>query len=84
MVTINQMGAVALALVVAVIVTSIGAQILGQISTTQTANSYEKNVTTKGQDALKNLGDWLPTIGLIVAAVVVIGIIVGAFAKRGM
>jgi multisubunit Na+/H+ antiporter MnhB subunit len=82
MVTINQIGAVALALVVGVIVTSIGAQILGQIKATQTANTYEANVTGYGQSGLNALGQWFPTIGLIVAATIVIGIIVSAFAGK--
>jgi len=60
---------------VAVIVAAIVAQILGTIRSTQTANSYEYNVSTKGLDAVKNIGDWFPTIGIVIAAAVVIGLV---------
>lgn len=35
----------------------------------------EYNITEKGQDAMKSVGDWLPTIGVVMSAAVVLGII---------
>ena len=61
---------------------SMGAEVLGEIRTDQTANSYERNASTNGLDALNELSDWLPTIALIVAAAVIIGIIVVYLARR--
>ena len=40
------------------------------------------NITEKGQEGLESLGDWLPTIALVVAAVIVIGTIMGFLAKK--
>ena len=59
-----------------------GAEVLGEIRDDQTANSYERNATTEGLDALDELASWLPTIALIVAAAVIIGIIVVYLARR--
>ena len=84
--TLNALTASALAIVVLVIVVAIGAQILGQIQTTQTVNSTEYNITGKGKDALKTYADWFSTIVVIIIAVVIIGLIIGAFAftqRRG-
>jgi len=43
------------------------------VSYVQYNNEY--NITEKGQEGLKNLGDWFPTIGIVMAATVVIGLI---------
>ena len=40
---------------------------------------YAENTTGNGLGALETLSSWLPTIGVIVAAAVVIGIIVAYF-----
>ena len=42
-------------------------------------SGYAENVTSQGTSALGTLSSWLPTIGVIVAAAVVIGIIVAYF-----
>ena len=42
-------------------------------------NSYAYNSSGSGLEAINTLADWLPTIGVIVAASVVIGIIVAYF-----
>lgn len=71
----------AILMVVSAIVISVGADILQEIRTGQTANEYDYNVSSQGLEAMEELGDWLPTIALIVAAVIVIGIIVFYFAR---
>lgn len=83
--TLNSLTGSALALVVLVIVVAIGAQILGEIQDTQTVNSTEYNVTGDGMSALADYADWFSTIVTIIIAVVIIGLIIGAFAttRRG-
>jgi len=53
-------GSLALAFVVCAIVISLGAEILGQVRTEQTADTYEYNVTTEGLEGMETFGDWLP------------------------
>lgn len=73
--TVGDLKVLILLLAVSVIVGAIAAQILGTIRETQTSGTYEYNVSTKGLDALKNIGDWFPTIGIVIAAAVVIGLV---------
>jgi len=79
--TLRDLAPAAIMLVVAAIVTTVGADILQEIRNDQTADDYDYNVTTKGLEAMAELGDWLPTIALIVAAVIVIGVIVVYFGR---
>jgi len=79
---LRHLAGAAILLVVAGIVTSIGAEIVSNIRDDQDSNSYERNISTDALDALDNLGEWLPTIGLVVAATIVIGIIVRYFAGK--
>lgn len=69
----------AIMLVVASIVISVGADIVDTVQDDQTANSYAYNVSSGGLEGLEAVGDWLPTIGLVTAAVIVIGVIVKYF-----
>lgn len=78
-ITLGQFGSLALAFVVAAIVISLGAEILSQVRSTQTATTYEYNVTTEGLEGAETFGEWLPTIAVVVAAAVVIGVIVNYF-----
>ena len=80
--TVSDLLPLAVAFVVVAIAISMGAEVLGEIRTGQTSNSYERNATTEGLDALNELSGWLPTIALIVAAAVIIGIIVVYLARR--
>jgi len=80
--TVSDLLPLAVAFVVVAIAISMGAEVLGEIQSGQTANSYERNATTDGLDALNELSSWLPTIALIVAAAVIIGIIVVYLARR--
>ncbi len=77
--TLSQFGGLALAFVVVSIILSMGGEILTQIFDTQTALSYAANITQQGIDGVVVFGDWLPTIAVVVAAAVVIGIIVHYF-----
>ena len=72
----------AVGLVVIAIVIGFGAQILGNIRTTQTAGTAEYNATTSGIGALDTFSDNLGTIALIIVAVVVIGLLLRSFGGR--
>lgn len=77
--SVSQMGGLALAFVIVAVVVGIGATILTQVRTTQTANSIAYNASTSGLTGLDTMSDWLPTIAVIIAAAVVIGVIVRYF-----
>ena len=73
--TVGQFGGLALAFVVVAVIISVGADILTQIHDGQTALSTARNITLEGLDGMTTLGEWLPTIAVIIAAAVVIGVI---------
>ena len=75
-VTVQNLGALALAVVVVAIIVSMGGEILSQLQETQTSGTYAYNVTGKGLEGMETFGNWIPLIALIVVAAVVIGIIV--------
>ena len=77
--SVSQMGGLALAFVIVAVVVGIGATILTQVRTTQTTNSIAYNASTSGLTGLDTMSDWLPTIAVIIAAAVVIGVIVRYF-----
>lgn len=72
---INEMSGVVLAFVVVAIIVGIGGTTLTSVQATQTANTAAYNATTKGLTGVTTFGDWLPTIAVISAAAVVIGLI---------
>lgn len=69
----------AIFLVIAGIVLTVGSDILTQVKSTQTTGSYAFNATGQGQEGLEKVADWMPTVGLIVAAAVVVGIVMTSF-----
>jgi len=77
--SVQQMGGLALAFVLVVIIIGIGATIVTEIQTGQTSLSIPYNISAEGLEGLETLGEWLPTIAVIIAAAVVIGIIVRYF-----
>jgi len=81
--TVQSIGPLAIALVVGAIVISMGGEILSNLQGEQTANSVAYNVTGKGLSAMTQFGNWLPTIALIIAAAVIIGILV-VYLSRGI
>lgn len=56
--SLREMAPIAVLLVVVAITLSMGQEILGNLATGQTANSYERNATTDGQLGLDELSDW--------------------------
>jgi len=82
-ITVGQLGGLAVALVVVAIMISIGGQILTELQATQTVNSTAYLITADGLEGVGNLGDWLPLIGLVIAAAAVIGIVVRHMGQAG-
>jgi NADH:ubiquinone oxidoreductase subunit 6 (subunit J) len=72
-----------LMLVIAVVVTAVGASITNKISDQQTANSYAANISGQGLLGLNEFGKFFQTIGIVIAASVVIGILVTSFRVAG-
>lgn len=77
---LRDLAPVGIALVVAAIVLTVGADILATISATQTGTAQV--ITDNGTEGILELASWMPTIGLVVAAGLVIGIVVASFAFR--
>ena len=88
---VQTLAPLAILLVVAAITLSIGADILdtmragyitntaGCNTTNQTICGYDYNASLGAVQGVDELGSWQPTIGLVVAAAVVIGIVMLAF-----
>ena len=68
----------AISFMVLAIVLGLAATILVQVQATQTAGSVAYNATGRGLTAISDFSSWLPTIVVIVIAVVILGLI-GAF-----
>ena len=69
----------ALAFVLFVVVVSVGGQVLAGVQSSQTANSVAYNATGYGLTGITNLANQSGTIGTIIGAAILIGIILGAF-----
>lgn len=74
---------VALIFVVATIAISIGADVIDNVQASQTSGTAAYNVSDFGLGAMEELGSWLPTLALVVAAAIVIGVLVFSFAMGG-
>ena len=65
----------AVALVVFVIVVSLGALILDNFDDNMTTGSYADNATQEGLAGVEDLAQWTPTIVVIIVAVVILGLV---------
>lgn len=81
--TLRELPMLAILFVVAVVVMSVGSDILSTLGNTQTVEDWDHNVTQEGLKGMKQMSQWLEIIGLVVAASVVIGILFVYFAKTG-
>lgn len=79
-VSIGEIPTIAIVMTIAIVATSVGALILGQVQGTMTGYSYEYNVTYYGLTAMLTFATWFGTILIIVAAVIVISLL---FKLRG-
>lgn len=69
----------AIAFVFIAVTISIGSEVLAGVQGDQVENSTQYNATQEGLNSMVELGAWLPTIALVVAAAAVIGVL-GYFA----
>jgi len=70
---LNSLPAIAVTFGVAIITLSIVATIVNDVQDTQTTNDSDWNVSQKGLYGIEKIANWLPTIGLVLGAVIVIG-----------
>jgi type II secretory pathway component PulF len=81
--TLSSLQGGGLAIVVLVIIIAIGAQILGQINSTQTAGTTEKNITTAGLTAMGQFANWFTILVLVIIAVVIISLLIRGLGGLG-
>ena len=79
--SIGDIGPIAIILVVAGISIGIGAQVLGNISSTLTVGTVAHSAVVNTTSGLGALAAWMPTIGLVVAAAIIIGVVFSSFMK---
>jgi len=79
---VGDIAPIAIALGLAIVTTVIMANVVTDVQADQTSGTYGYNISSNGLSGLDELGSWFDTIGLVVAAAVIIGILVYAFAFR--
>jgi len=70
--TIGDIPWLAITFGIGVIVLSIVGQIVGDVKTSQTENSTAYNISHLGGQGVLKMANWMPTIGLVLGAVIVI------------
>jgi hypothetical protein len=78
---ISDLAPIAIAFVFIAVVLGVGATVLTSIQSGQTVDSYSYNSSSNGLSSIAELSGWLPTIALVVAAAIVIGVL--AYFKSG-
>ena len=68
----------AIIVVVLGFVFSIGSDILTDLRTDQTTNSFAYNASTNALEGLDEGASWMPTISQVVVAAIIIGILISA------
>ncbi len=79
--TISDLGTIAIALVVAVIILGLGATILTEIQNTQTKDLHAYNASSQGLSGLTTMSSFVPTIAIVAVSAIVIGIILVFFGR---
>jgi hypothetical protein len=80
--TIGDLGPVALVLGVSILIVAITASIVSTMQGDLTPDSTAYNVTASGLEALDVVGSNIPTIGLVVASAIIIGVLVVSFRTK--
>jgi len=73
---------VGLIIVVSGIALGIGAQVLSSVQSSMTSGTTEYLAVGNATAGIGELAKWYPTIGLITAAAIIIGIVISAFAIK--
>jgi hypothetical protein len=79
MVSLLESAYMAIAFVVFVIVVAIGGSVLSSVQASQTTDGVAYNATKSGLTGITNLAAQSGTIGTILGAVIIIGLLLGAF-----
>lgn len=79
--TINDLGTIAVALVVAAVILGMGATVLEKIQDTQTVDQTAYNASGFGLTGLNTMAEFVPTIAIVAVAAIVIGIILVFFGR---
>ena len=82
MVNLDEMSPLVLVIVVTAITLGLGATVLSSIQGTNTENGTAWNASRDGMAGINTMASWLPTIAIIIAAAVVIGILAVMFVGR--
>ena len=81
-VTLQNLGAIVLLLVVAGLVATLASDIVSDINADQTANSAAANASSNTLTGLLNLTGQFGNVGTVIGAGLIIGILLTAFAVR--
>ena len=79
--TINDLGTIAIALVVAAVILGMGATILEKIQGTQTTDGVAYNSSGFGLIGMNTMAEFIPTIAIVAVAAIIIGIILVFFGR---
>lgn len=79
---IQSLSVVAVLLVIAIVVMTIGGQVVNEVKKTQAVNSTAENISQAGLASLNKFGDFMPIVAIVTIAGVIIAILVGSFAMR--
>jgi hypothetical protein len=76
---------IAIAFAIGIVALGIGASVVDNMHPSNAVDntSAVHNATLAGQDALQEVGGYLPTIGLVVAATIIVGLLISAFKNPG-
>ena len=74
---------IAAVFVVSAIVVAIGLDVLDNVDNSFTAGSAAALAVGNATKGMQELAEWYPTIGIVIGAAIVIGILLFAFMSRG-
>lgn len=80
--SIDDLGTIAISLVIAAIILGLGATILEEIQSDQPTNGSAFNASGFGLTGMVTLASFIPTIALVAVAAIVIGIILVFFGRQ--
>lgn len=83
MVRLSAAPAIVLTLVVIGIILSIGAEITDDVKSDMTSGSTAEAAAANATEGIGELSSWMPLIGLVIAAAIIIGLVIGAFGAFG-
>ena len=81
-ISLNYLATAAILIVVTVVALSVGSDVLSSINAGhEESNDSVENMTDYGNEGINEIGSWIDTIALVIAAVVIIGLLFSFFGK---